>query len=87
MANDVFIEFDDLDNILRIVKESAMKEYGDDKFVKTMIENIFFEIDKRLIAFEENYRIKSEIAKGQGSPKLYFINGTNLEKKHGKTAV
>ena len=52
MANDVFIEFDDLDNILRIVKESAMKEYGDDKFVKTMIENIFFEIDKRLIAFE-----------------------------------
>lgn len=58
MANDVFIEFDELDSILRSVKELARLNYANDGFVKQIISDIFFEIDRNLIAFEEKYRFQ-----------------------------
>lgn len=55
--NKIFIEFDDLDKILIIVKKQAKEIYENDGEKKILIDNIFLEIDKLLVVYEQNYKI------------------------------
>jgi len=53
MSEKIFIEFDELDRILNNVKYSARLNYANNGYVKQIISDIFFEIDRGLLVFEE----------------------------------
>lgn len=59
-AKKIYIELDDLGKILDSIKTTGKKNYANDGEIKQVIDNIFFEIDKALIMFENNYQEKGE---------------------------
>jgi len=68
----IYIEFSKLDNILEEVKQNAMTFFQNDREKRTIVADIFYEIDKRLIYYENYYDLLEE---NQNLP----------EKENGKT--
>lgn len=55
-SKEIFIEFDDLEKIFNKVKKNGKATYYNDSEKKTLIDDVFAEIDKELMQFEEKYR-------------------------------
>lgn len=66
----IYIEFDELDKILNNIKIHGKQTYEDDSEKRKIIEDIFFEIDRALIIYEDGYEADETVSK-------YFNNMKN----------